>query len=67
MALNAIDEALALTGGLLNGNVALAEGRSMVRSIKLIETRLDAHSEYAAMIAALLQMAQNFSDQSQVK
>jgi hypothetical protein len=26
MALNAIDEALALTGGLLNGNVALAEG-----------------------------------------
>lgn len=57
MALNAIDEALALTGGLLNGNVALAEGRSMVRSIKLIETRLDKHSEYAAMIAALLELA----------
>lgn len=26
MALNAIDEALQLTGGLLNGNVAFAEG-----------------------------------------
>jgi hypothetical protein len=50
MALNAIDEALQLTGGLLNGNVAFAEGRSMVRSIRLVESRLDKHAEYSAMI-----------------
>lgn len=57
MAISAVDEALQLTAGLLNGNVALAETKPMQKQIKLIEKRLEKKSELSPMIQALIELA----------